>query len=53
MTIATATIIRMRRKETEHVNAALPEWLRGMPAKCMRKRAKVQTLQAAILFNFI
>ena len=29
--------------------AALPEWLRGMPAKCMRKRAKVRTLQAAIL----
>ena len=23
--------------------AALPEWLRGMPAKCMRKRAKVRT----------
>ena len=30
-----------------HIQAALPEWLRGMPAKCMRKRAKVRTLQAA------
>jgi len=32
-------------------SAALPEWLRGMPAKCMRKRAKVRTLQAATFFG--
>ena len=32
---------------TAQQSAALPEWLRGMPAKCMRKRAKVRTLQAA------
>ena len=36
-----------------HHVAALPEWLRGMPAKCMRKRAKVRTLQAAEIFNLL
>ena len=38
----------------KHINlddAAWPEWLRGMPAKCMRKCAKDRTLQAAILLH--